>query len=387
MAPVFDPVLVLQTIAGTLELGEEVVGARPPLERLKGYLQGKRLLLVLDNFEQVVAAAPMVTELLSSCPFVKVLVTSREALRISGEHEYPVPPLEVPDQERPPEVQALSRNPAVALLVQRAAAVKSDFRLEDDNAPAVADICVRLDGLPLAIELAAVRIKVLSPHKLLAGLRNRLLTGGARDLPDRQQTLKRTIEWSHDLLNADERVLFWRLSVFVGGCTLEAAEVVCDATGDLPMDVVDGLTSLADKSLLCQSEEAEPCLRMLEAIREYGLERLAASGETEEIKTRHAAHYLTLAEEAELTGAQQGAWLERLEAEHDNLRAALVCGSGGEGDGPAPGRGGLAFLVYARPSERGAPAVGGGARRQRRRGFVRAGEGACRRRHAGLLPG
>jgi predicted ATPase len=214
------------------------------------------MLLLVDNFEQVLEAAPMVAKLLSGAPNLKVLATSRIPLRLYGKHEYSVPPLARPDPERPPSVERITHFEAVRLFVERAQAAKADFSVTNDNAPAVAEICYRLDGLPLAIELAASRIKVLSPQKMLERLGNRLklLTGGARDLPERQRTLRSTIEWSYGLLEEGEKVLFARLSVFAGGRTLEAIEAICDAEGDLAVDVLDGLASLVDKSLLKQEE-------------------------------------------------------------------------------------------------------------------------------------
>jgi predicted ATPase/DNA-binding CsgD family transcriptional regulator len=327
LGPVGDPELAVSAIAQALELEE--AGERSLFERLKEHLQDKGLLLVLDNFEHVAQAAPVVTELLTACPHLKVLATSRQALHLSGEQEYPVPPLELPDMEHLPETGDLLKSPAVALFVARARAVKPDFRLIGESAEAVAGICHRLDGLPLAIELAAARVRLLSPRALLARLEQRLplLTGGALDLPERQQTLRNTIDWSHDLLDEEERRLFRRLSVFVGGCTLEAAEAVCNTIEDSSAATLDGLTSLIDKSLLRQEEGVggEPRFAMLETIREYALEQLAASEEAEEIQTAHAACYLALAEEAEpeLNGAEQRAWLKRLEAEHSNLQAVL----------------------------------------------------------------
>lgn len=327
LARIFDPELVVSAIAHVLELEE--AGERSLVERLKEHLQDKRLLLVLDNFEHVAQAAPVVTELLTACPHLKVLATSRQALHLSGEQEYPVPPLGLPDLKHIPETGDLLKSPAVALFVARARAVKPDFRLTGESAESVAGICHRLDGLPLAIELAAARVRLLPPRALLARLEQRLplLTGGALDLPERQQTLRNTIDWSHDGLDEEERRLFRRLSVFVGGFTLHAAEAVCNATEDPPGDTLDRLTSLIDKSLLRQTAhvDGEPRFTMLETIREYALERLAAGEEADEIQNVHAAYYLALAEEAEpeLNGAEQRAWLERLEAEHANLRAAL----------------------------------------------------------------
>jgi predicted ATPase/class 3 adenylate cyclase/DNA-binding CsgD family transcriptional regulator len=329
LAPISDPELVVPTVAQTLGI-REVAGQSLP-ERLKEEVQYKQLLLVLDNFEQVVSAALAVTDLLGACPKLKLLVTSREVLRVRAEHEFAVPPLAVPDPTHLPELAQLSQYAAVALFIQRAQAVKPAFQVTAANAPAVAEICVRLDGLPLAIELAAVRIKLLPPQALLARLGQRLavLTGGAKDVPARQQTLRNTIEWSYQLLDAQEQQLFRRLSAFVGGCTLEAIEAVCDAldNNNGAVSVLDGVASLIDKSLLQQTEREgeEPRLVMLETIREYGLETLETSGEMEGTRRAQAVYYLRLAEEAEpeLTGPQQTMWLERLEREHENLRAVL----------------------------------------------------------------
>jgi predicted ATPase/DNA-binding winged helix-turn-helix (wHTH) protein len=333
LAAIRDPALVASSIAQTLGIQEKA--GQGLLDSLKEHLQDTQMLLVLDNFEQVVAAAPLVAEMLGACPRLKCLVTSRVVLRLSGEHEFPVPPLELPDPRHLPAVETLSQYAAVALFIQRALAVKPDFRVDNANAPAVAEICVRLDGLPLAIELAAARLKPLPPQAILArlGRRLELLRGGARDVPDRHQTLRQAIAWSYDLLEASEQALFRRLAVFARGCTLEAAEAVCQAVHDAAVDpwqsleVLDGVASLLDKSLLRQQEQAssEPRFRMLETIREYGLECLTASGEESVVRRAHAAYYLALAEAAEpaLTGPDQGTWLERLETEHDNLRAAL----------------------------------------------------------------
>jgi predicted ATPase len=286
-------------------------------------------LLLLDNFEQVLAAAPLVTKLLDACAALKMLVTSRAVLHVYGEQEYPVPPLAVPDPKRLPPLEELSQNPAVTLFVQRAAAVNPAFVLTADNARAVAEICARLDGLPLAIELAAPRVRMLPPAAMLARLKSRLdlLTSPACDLPARQQALRKTIDWSQGLLSTAEQKLFRRLSVFAGGCTLEGAEAVCDTRGDLEVDLFDGMASLVDKSLLRQVEtrQGEPRFLMLETLREYGLEQLAASGEQEVTRRAHAAYCLVLAEEGnrQLTAAESEEWLVLCDAEHDNFRAAL----------------------------------------------------------------
>jgi predicted ATPase/DNA-binding CsgD family transcriptional regulator len=327
LAPISDPDLVPPTIAQTLGLKEP--GDQSLLDLLKASLQDKSLLLLLDNFEQVLAAVPWLADLLAERPSLKVLVTSRAVLHIRGEHEFPVPSLALPDFTHLPESDALSQYAAVALFLERARTVKLDFQLTPANTRPIAEICIRLDGLPLAIELAAARIKLLPPQALLARLRHRLqvLTSSAQDAPVRQQTLRNTLAWSYDLLDAREQQLFRRLSVFVGGCTLEAVEGLYTALGELPADVLDGMTSLLDKSLLQQMEQdgEQPRLVILETIREYGLETLAASGEMERTHQAHASYYLALAEQAELElgGPQQAPWLDRLEREHDNLRAAL----------------------------------------------------------------
>ncbi len=327
LAPLHDPELVVSTMAHTL--GVQEVGGQPLLERLQAYLQDKQVLLVLDNFEQVLEAAPLISELLAATPQLTVLVTSRTVLRLSGEREYAVPPLALPDRQVPLRLSILSQYEAVALFLVRAQAVNPRLQMTDRDVPAVVEICRRLDGLPLAIELAAARSKLLSPPALLVRLDSRLalLTGGARDLPARQQTLRATIDWSYRLLDADEQRLVAQLAVFAGGWTLEAAEAICNTEGDLPIDVLDGLQSLLDKHLLQQDEgvNSEPRFTMLETIWEYARERLAESGEEEALRRRHAVYYLALAEAAEpaLTGLQQAEWLERLDTEHANLRAVL----------------------------------------------------------------
>jgi predicted ATPase/class 3 adenylate cyclase len=327
LAAISDPELVVPAVAGTL--GVKEAGGRPLLESLEVYLREKRMLLLLDNFEQVLEVAPVVRVLLSAAPDLRVLVTSRIALRLYGEHEYAVAPLALPDRRRPPSVERLTQYEAVRLFVERAQAAKADFRVTDENAPAVAEICHRLDGLPLAIELAAARIKLLTVQAMLARLGNRLklLTGGVRDLPQRQRTLRNTIDWSYGLLGEGEKVLFGRLSVFAGGRTLEAIEAICDSRGDLPVDVLEGVESLIDKSLLRQEEGvgAEPRFYMLETVQEFALEKLEGSAEAEEVRRRHASYFLELAEEAEpgLRGPEDVQWLEHLEEEHDNLRAAI----------------------------------------------------------------
>ncbi len=327
LAPLSDPDLVIPSIAHTLGIQE--TGEQPLSNLLQAYLQDKRLLLLLDNFEQVLAAAPRLADLLAGCPQLKILVTSRAVLHIRGEHELSVAPLALPDLTHLPEGEALVQYASAALFLERARAARPDFQLTHANTRAIAEICVRLDGLPLAIELAAARVKLLLPQALLTRLASRLqlLTSGARNAPVRQQTLRNTLAWSYDLLDASEQRLFRRLSVFVGGCTLEAVEGISMALGEMPASVLDGVASLIDKSLLrlVEQEGEEPRLLMLATIREYGLEALDVSGEMESTRWAHAAYYLQRAERAELElgGPQQAAWLEQLEREHDNLRAAL----------------------------------------------------------------
>jgi predicted ATPase/DNA-binding CsgD family transcriptional regulator len=327
LAPISDPDLVVPALAQTLGIKE--AGEQPEADLLQAYLQDKHLLLLLDNFEQVLPAAPRLADLLSGSPQLKILVTSRAVLHIRGEHEFPVPPLALPDLTHLPGSESLLQFAAVALFLHCAQAARPDFQVTPANTRTIAEICVRLDGLPLAIELAAARVKLLPPQALLTRLGHRLqvLTSGARDAPVRQQTLRNTLAWSYDLLDAEEQQLFRRLSVFAGGCTLEAVEGLYTALGELPAAVLDGVASLIDKSLLrkVEQEGEEPRLLMLATIREYGLEALAASGEMESTRRAHAAYYLEMAEQAELElgGPQQAAWLNRLEREHDNLRAAL----------------------------------------------------------------
>jgi predicted ATPase/class 3 adenylate cyclase len=320
-----DPALVSSAIATVLGVREEGSGLSA---RLTSVLGGKRLLLVLDNFERVIDATQMVSDLLAQVPGVKVLVTSRTPLHAYGEHEYPLAPLPLPDPAHMPSVETLSQYEAVRLFIARAQAVKPDFAVTTANAPAVAEICFRLDGLPLAIELAAALVKMLPPQALLKRLEQRLplLTGGARTLPARQQTMRNAIAWGHDLLAPDEQTLFRWLAVFPGGCTIEAAEAV--ANQDRTLDVFAGLSSLVDKSLLRQEEgsEGEPRFRMLETVREFGLERLEASGEGSACRSRHGGYFLDLAERAgpEIVDTGDPALLDLLDREHDNLRAALA---------------------------------------------------------------
>ncbi len=327
LSAVADHSLIPSTIAQTVGVRESP--NQSPQESLKEHLSGLKepMLLLLDNFEHLVSAAPLVAQLLTIGPKLKIVVTSQAPLHVYGEYEFPVPPLGLPDPTAIPTVETLSRLPAVALFVERAQAVKREFALTKENAPVVAAICARLDGLPLAIELAAARIKLLPPSAMLARLETRLdlLTGGARDLPTRQQTLRRTIDWSYGLLNPAEQTLFRRLSVFTGGCTLEGVEAVCDTKGNLGVDVLDGVTSMVDKSLAQQVEQgnAEARFFMLSTIREYALERLAASDDEAATRRAHAAYYLVLAEEGAEDAVAHPEWHDRFEVEHDNFRAAL----------------------------------------------------------------
>lgn len=328
LAPISDPEQVLPAIAQALGLWE--TANRPLSDHVRGFLRRKHLLLLLDNFEQVTTASPLLATLALSCPHLRLLVTSRAALHLSGEYEFPVLPLPIPDLTQLPEPLTLARVAAVHLFVERARATLPSFELTETNARTISEICVRLDGLPLAIELAAARIKLLPPQALLARLSRRLsiLTGGARDLPDRQQTLRNTLQWSYDLLTPQEQRLFRRLSVFVGGCTLSAAAAVCHNKRDgseEPLDVLEGSASLVDKSFVLQTvrEGDAPRLLMLETIREYGLECLEACRETATTRRAHASYYLAQAQ-AYLEGAEQAGWLERLERESANLRAALL---------------------------------------------------------------
>ena len=313
-------------------LGLRHTEGRPLVEALRDHARTwvhEPTLLVLDNFEQLIAAAPLLVALLEACAALKILVTSRAVLHVSGEFTYTVPPLCVPRHPDRASIDDLSRSPAVKLFVQRAAAIEHTFTLSDDNAGAVAEICVRLDGLPLALELAAARIKVLTPAQVCTRLASRLdlLTGGASDLPTRQQTLRNTLEWSHALLTHAEQRLFRRLSVFSGGWTLESAEAVCNTRRDLGVAMLDGMASLLDKSLIYQIDDAgaERRFGMLETVREFAHERLNSSGERDAARHAHAAYSLVLAEEVALhqTSAERAEWFARCDAERDNHRAAL----------------------------------------------------------------
>lgn len=334
LAAIQDAELVFQAIAQTLEIKES--GGKSLFKITRNFLHGKRILIVLDNFEQVVSAAPQLAEMLASAPTAKLLVTSRVTLRLSGERQYPVPPLASPPKNFAESLEKLVEYAAVALFVERARTAKPSFALTDENAGSVAEICHRLDGLPLAIELAAARVKILSPRAILLKLENRLklLTGGARDLPARQQTMRGAIAWSYDLLDADEKLLFRRFSVFAGGATVESVETIGANYESNPnrkskaaTEILDVISSLIDKNLLVSKERAgdEIRLSMLETIREFALDALEQSAEGDEIRCLHADFFLALAEKAEpqMQAAQSAVWLNRLEEEHDNFRAAL----------------------------------------------------------------
>ena len=328
LAPLSDPELVPSTIAHSL--GVSVSGKETPLARVIEHVREKRMLLVLDNFEQIMPAATTVSSVLGAGPGVKVIASSRAPLRISGEQEYPVPPLDLPDPERLPSLEALAQSDAVRLFVERARAVKPDFMVMAENAAAVAEICYRLDGLPLAIELAAARTKLLSPQAMLPRLKKGLdlLASASRDRTDRQRTLRGAIAWSYDLLDDGLKTLFARCGVFVGGAMLEQLEAVCGPVSEIGGDVLDRLSELLDNSLIRQIEAAgEPRFRMLVTIRDFATERLDASDEAQQIHHRHFDAYLALAESAapELQGKDQRRWLDLVELEHDNMRAALEC--------------------------------------------------------------
>jgi predicted ATPase/class 3 adenylate cyclase len=325
LAPITEPELVTSAIASALSVREVV--DQPLQTTLAEALRDRDLLLVLDNFEQVLAAAPLVGELLAGAPRLRVLATSRSVLRIHGEHEHPVPPLRIPDPASLPALDALSQYEGVTLFIERATAARPDFMVTPDSGPAIAEIVARLDGLPLAIELAAAKAKLLGPEAILGRLGSRLafLGGGARDLPARQQTLRQAIGWSHGLLPADEQAIFRTLGVFVGGWTLDAAEAIA-RPGEHRLDPLEAMASLVDQSLVRREEAAhgEPRFMMLETIREFALERLAGSGDVDEIRRRHATHFLAFAEAAEpqLTVSPDAG--DRVAHDHDNLRAVLL---------------------------------------------------------------
>lgn len=327
LAPVGDPQRLVSAVVQGLAARERP--RRPTLDLLAAALRRRRMLLVLDNFEHLLPARTQVGALLEACPGLKALVTSRAALRVSWEHRLPVHPLPVPDPQRLPEAARLVECPAVELFVDRARAVRPEFILDDRNAPAVAEICRRLDGLPLAIELAAARINVLPPQSILDRLHRQLdlLTAGPTDLPERHRTLRGALAWSYALLASNEQTVLRWLGVFVGGVTLEAAEAV---GGVMPPDappLLEALAALVNNGLLREEPEPDgrPRFHMLQTIAAFALEQLRSQGEESDIRRRHAAHFLSLADQAEtqLTGLAQGEWLDRLERDHDNLRAAL----------------------------------------------------------------
>ncbi len=326
LAAVRSPAFVLSTVAQALGIRERA--GEPLPATVHGWIGNKRLLLLLDNFEHLLPAAPLIGEMLAACPRVKALVTSRSALHLYGEHLFPVMPLALPDARQNGNARALARVAAVELFVQRAQAIRPDFRLTAENAVAVSAICHRLDGLPLALELAAARTHLLAPAELLERLGHglHLLATGPADRPPRQQTMRDAIAWSHDLLNEDERRLFRRLAIFVGGGTLEAVEAVGGERA-ISRTTLDCLESLIGKSLVQQAKAPgdTPRFAMLETVREYGLECLEASGEIAAVQRAHAAYFLTFAEavEPKLIGPGQAVALAHLEGEHDNLRAVL----------------------------------------------------------------
>ncbi|MFL5731591.1 MAG: helix-turn-helix domain-containing protein, partial [Chloroflexia bacterium] len=331
LSPITDAALVLPAITQALKVKEAPNQER--LELLKNYLRDKEMLLVLDNFEQVVEAGEFVAALAEHCPELKVMVSSRSPLNLYGEHEFEVPPLDIPDPEDPEDLETIAQCAAVELFVQRSQAVNPNFKLTEGNVLVVSEICRQLDGLPLAIELAAARIKLLTPQAILARLSNRLklLTAGAQNLPPRQQTLRGAIDWSYDLMGIDDQLLFRRMGAFVGSTTLDSVEGVCRLPGEPTgkLDALDGVSSLLGKSLLKRIDDAkgedEPRFMMLWTIREYASERLAESGEEQAVRRQHAAYYLRLAEAAEphLTSGGRQPWMERLDSEWSNIRAAL----------------------------------------------------------------
>jgi predicted ATPase len=322
LAPIRDPDQVVPSIASTLDLRE--AGGRPLAGVLKSYLKHKQMLLVIDNFEHVADAAQELGELGQASPGLKMLVTSRVPVQLYGEQRYPVPAMSVPDQRHVPPLDRLSQYESVALFIQRASEVRPDFAVTNETAPALAEICYRLDGLPLAIELAAARVGMLPLSAILDRLSNRLklLTSGGKDVPERQRTLRGAIEWSYDLLEERDKRLFRRLSAFAGGWTVEAAEAVCGADGDL--DVFDGLASLVEKSLVRPVTGSYPRFDMLETIREYA-RNILEPGEYDKLPRRHAKYFLKLAVDAEpeLSHEDQVLWLDRLERDRDNLRVAM----------------------------------------------------------------
>jgi predicted ATPase/DNA-binding XRE family transcriptional regulator len=325
LAPLGDPALVIPTVAQSLGLRE--AEGQTQREALYAYLREKRFLLVVDNFEHLLEAAPEVAKLIEACRHLAVLVTSRAPLRVRGEQEYPVPPLALPASTFSPDPEEVLGSPSGGLFVERARAASPSFSLEGENALAVAAICRQLAGLPLALELAAAKVRFLGPTTLLSRLDRALSTGAARDLPPRQSTMRATLDWSYELLKEPQQELFRRLSVFAGGFTLEAAEAISATVAIDLEEVVDLLGGLAEQSLVTvrQGHDAQARYGMLEPVRQYAREKLEETGEAEEARRRHAGYYLSLAERAGpgLKGPDQVPWLERLETELDNLRAAI----------------------------------------------------------------
>ena len=333
LAQIRDPDQFPSVMASAL--GRKDAGTRSPVKEVRDFLRKRRALLVLDNFEHVLEAGPLVADLLTTCPGLGVLVTSRSVLRLSGEHDFAVPPLPLPDEGSISSPDKLLASAAVQLFVARAQAATSDFTLTDVNAPTVAAICCRVDGLPLAIELAAARTRHLPVEALLTHMAKRLpvLTGGARDQPARLQTMRNAIAWSHDLLSSEEQTLFRNLSVVVGGFTLEAARAIRGTANDSEMDLLDGIASLVDKSLLrrevhsgISAESGSVRFLMLETVWEFGQEHLAASGEEPLVRERHAVFFRDLADQTRTawSGPEYAGWMDRLELERGNLRAALA---------------------------------------------------------------
>jgi predicted ATPase len=326
LAALCDPNHILETIASALNVRESGGDSRSLMDTLKDYLGGKQILLLLDNFEHLLSAAPKVAELLASCPQLKILTTSREMLHLRAERVFQVPPMKLPSQGQ--RIEVMKHCEALRLFTERATAVRSTFELNWDNIKTVAEICIRLDGLPLAIELAAMHIRMLTPRTLLMKLENmlNLLEGGPRDLSERQQTLRTEMDWSYELLKPGDQRIFMRLSVFPVGCTLDAAEEVCCFTGE-ELDIFSNLSSLTEKSLVRLVEgNGESRFRMLVTIHEYAHERLKESDHLNYLEQRFAAYFLQFAEQAEpeLYGPDQMKWFDRIENEYDNIRAALT---------------------------------------------------------------
>ena len=347
LAPLRDPVLVVSTIARSLGLREEQ--GQSAADALRAYLREKRMLLVLDNFEHLLEAAAEMVALIEACPALFVLATSRAPLRVRGEHEYPVPPLALPSSTQNPTREEVLRIPSGRLFVERARAASPSFEVADENAADVAAICWRVAGLPLALELAAAKVRLLEPHALLSRLDQALSTAWARDLPERQRTMRATLDWSYELLSESERKLFQRLSVFAGGFTLEAAEAV--GVVDKPEEVLGLLGALVEQSLVVVQPRNAHCevrYGMLEPVRQYALERLEQSGDAVDAHRKHAEYFLGLAERAdpELHGAHEAEWLERLEREHDNFRAAFSWALSATGDARIAARLGWALRDF-----------------------------------------